>query len=88
MSLGNIYVSGASVCGNDFEQKTVYWVAVDAFKKALKDEDTKERASKSINLYSRYFPNTESCFFNGIEAGKTHVVPCWINKSTIVRTSD
>ena len=81
-------VAGASTCGNDFEQKTVYWVAVDAFKKALSNEDTKARASKSINTYSKYFPTTETCFFNGVESGKAYMVSCWINKSTIVRTSD
>ena len=89
MNLGNIYVSGAKSCGADFEQKTVYWVAVDAFKKAMKDEDTKIRAQKSINTYSKYFPNTESSFFNGItEKGAQYTVACWINKGTTVRFSD
>ena len=88
MSLGNIYIAGSKNCGNDFEQKTVYWVAIDAFRLALSDEDTKERASKSINTYSKYFPTKEICFFNGVEANKTHLVECWINKSTIARTSD
>ena len=88
MNLGNIYIACATSCGNDFEQKTVYWVAVDAFKKALGDEKTKLRASKSINTYSKYFPTTETCFFNGLESGKAYTVGCWINQSTIVRTSD
>ena len=85
---GNIYISGASSCGNDFEQKTVYWVAVDAFRKALSNEDTKDRASKNINTYSKYFPTKETCFFEGVEPGKSHTVECWINKTTRVRTSD
>jgi hypothetical protein len=85
---GNIYISGASSCGNDFEQQTVYWVAVDAFKKALSDEKTKVRASKNINTYSKYFPAKETCFFNGVEPGKSHTIGCWINKTTIARTSD
>jgi len=88
MNLGNIYIAGAKTCGDDFEKSTVYWVAVDAFKKALSDEDTKIRASKNINTYSKYFPAKEICFFNGVEAGKPHTVECWINKTTIVRTSD
>jgi tetratricopeptide (TPR) repeat protein len=88
MSLGNIYIAGSKVCGDDFEQKTVYWVAIDAFRLALSDEDTKERASKSINTYSKYFPTKEICFFNGVDANKSHLVECWINKTTIARTSD
>lgn len=88
VNLGNIYIAGAKTCGDDFEKSTVYWVAVDAFKKALSDEETKERASKSINTYSKYFPTKETCFFKGVEAGKSHTVGCWINKTTRARTSD
>jgi len=88
MNLGNIYISGAKSCGSNFDNSTVYWVAVDSFKKALSDEETKDRASKSINTYSKYFPSTETCFFNGLETGNSHTVGCWINKATAVRTSD
>ena len=88
INLGNIYVAGAKSCGSDFETQTVYWVAVDAFRNALLDLETKERASKSINTYSKYFPKKEDCFFNGITAGNNHTIGCWISKSTIARTSD
>ena len=88
MNLGNIYIAGAKACGDDFEKSTVYWVAVDAFRKALSDEDTKYTASKSINTYSKYFPAKETCFFKGVEVGKSYTVECWINKKTTVRTSD
>ena len=88
LNLGNIYISGAKSCGSDFEKSTVYWIAVDAFRKALLDKDTKARASKSINTYSKYFPTKETCFFNGVESEKSHTIGCWINKATIARTSD
>ena len=88
INLGNIYIAGAKTCEDDFEKSTVYWVAVDAFRKALSDEATKENASKSINTYSKYFPTKETCFFKGVEAGKSHTVGCWINKKTTARTSD
>ena len=89
MLLGNIYVASASSCGSEFEQSTVFWVAVDAFISALKDPETKERASKNINTYSRYFPSTDDCFFNAdVTSGQTYTVGCWINKSTKVRTID
>ena len=52
ISLGNIYVAGANTCGNDFEQKTVYWIAVDSFRKAISDSDVAERARRNINTYS------------------------------------
>ena len=88
MNLGNIYIAGAINCGSDFDKSTVYWVAVDAFRKARTNEETSDRASKSINTYSKYFPTKENCFFNGVEAGKPHTVACWINKNTTARTSD
>ena len=88
MSLANIYLTGAKTCGSEFEQQTVYWLVIDQFRKALNDDKTKDRASKSINIYSKYFPNKETCFFNGVEEGKTYIVGCWINRNTIVRTSD
>ena len=88
MNLGNIYVAGAKNCGNDFDKSTVYWVAVDEFRKARTDEETRDRANKSINTYSKYFPTKENCFFNGVETGKPHNVACWINKNTAARTSD
>ena len=88
MILGNIYVAGAKSCGDGFENKTVYWVAVDAFRNALSDPATNSKASRSINAYSKYFPKKESCFFNGIDPGSQYTVACWINQSTVVRTSD
>jgi len=88
MNLGNIYIAGAKKCGSDFDKSTVYWVAVDAFIKARADEETSDRANKSINTYSKYFPTKENCFFNGVEAGTPYNVPCWINKTTTVRTRD
>jgi len=88
MNLGNIYVAGAKSCGNDFEQKTVYWIAVDMFNLAKKDSDVEERARKSINTYSRYFPSTEVCFFNNVEKNSEYQIECWVNRKTVARTSD
>ena len=85
---GNIYVSGAKSCGNDFEQTTVYWIAVDCFVKAKSDDKVKDIAVKLINTYSKYFPNKETCFFNGVQSGEKYTIGCWINQTTIARTID
>ena len=85
---GNIYVSGAKSCGNDFEQTTVYWIAVDCFVKAKSDDKVKDIAVKSINTYSKYFPNKETCFFNGVQSGEKYTIGCWINQTTLARTID
>ena len=88
MSLGNIYVAGAKSCGNEFEQKTVYWIAVDMFNLARRDQNVESRAKKSINTYSKYFPSMEVCFFNNVEKNSDYRIECWINKTTVARTSD
>ena len=85
---GNIYVSGAKSCGNDFEQTTVYWLAVDCFVKAKLDDKVKDIAVKLINTYSKYFPNKETCFFNGVQSGEKYTIGCWINQTTLARTVD
>jgi Tfp pilus assembly protein PilF len=88
INLGSIYVAGAKSCSTDFETQTAYLIAVDAFKKALLDPETNDRASKSISTYSKYFPTKETCFFNNVTAGTKYKIGCWIDKTTIVRTSD
>ena len=90
ISIANIYISSAKKCASsDFEKETVYWVAVDKFIRAKSiDKTLTEKANKAIATYSKYFPNTESCFFNGVESGQRYKVECWINESTKVRTRD
>jgi len=90
ISIANIYISSAKECASsDFEKESVYWVAVDKFIKAKSvDATLTEKANKAIATYSKYFPNTESCFFNGVESGQSYKVECWINETTKVRTRD
>lgn len=89
ISLGNIYVAGSKECAeDDFQRKTVYWIAVDAFQQALSDPETKKNAAKQINTYSKYFPTIKECFFYGLSPKSEYDVGCWIDKKTIIRTSD
>jgi tetratricopeptide (TPR) repeat protein len=85
--IGNMYASSAKTCGsNEFEQKAIYWVAVDQYMKAKSiDPGVTEEANRLINQYTPYFPNKESAFFSGFTEGNTYSVGCWINESTRVR---
>ena len=86
--IGSAYAASSSTCGSDFEQKAVYWAAVDKFIKAKTvDPEVKGIADEQINAYSRYFPNNELAFFNGYTDGDVYTVGCWINEKTIVRTT-
>ncbi len=87
--IGSAYAASSSSCGNnDFEKQAVYWVAVDKFVKAKSvDPSVSEVADEQIKAYSQRFPNNENAFFNGYTDGQTYTVGCWINESTIVRTT-
>jgi len=85
--IGNIYAMESKNYGsNEFEHKTVYWVALDRYKKAKSvDPDCLQEAEKQIALYSQYLPDKETGFFHGIQEGSKYKVGSWINEETTVR---
>ena len=88
--IGDIYASSASSCGSSsLEQRSVYWVAVDAYSKAKSiDNLLAEKANKRISTWSKQFPSKEDCIWEDLEEGTTYKVGCWIGRSTRVRTRD
>lgn len=85
--LGGIYARAASsIEGNELEQNAVYWAAVDQFLKAKQNDSAcREEANQQIEVYKKYFPNQQTCFFHGLDEGQTFVVGDWINEPTTVR---
>jgi len=85
--IGNIYAHESRKYGeSDFEHQTVYWVAIDRFKKAKAiDPECQAEADKQISLYSQYLPDKETGFFHGIKEGEDYTVGSWINEKTTVR---
>lgn len=84
--LGDLYVSGASLCGEDFDKHTVYWIAVDQYQKAQSvDKSVAGKASQRIQTYSEAFPTKQKVFFRNLKEGDTYTVKCWINEKTTVR---
>ncbi len=72
---------------NPVLNKTVFWVAVDEFRKAKQvDPSCEEDANQMIATYSRYFPTTEEIFFQPeLQDGQPFTVGGWIGQSTICR---
>ena len=71
---------------NEFEQKSVYWAAVDKFLKAKSvDTSLAEDANQMISVYSALFPTTEELFFQGIAVGASYQVGGIVNETTTVR---
>ncbi len=73
--------------GDDFENKTRFWIAVDYLNKAKTlDPQLTDRANESIASCSANFPTREEAFFVGIyDEGAPYTVKGWINERTTVR---
>ena len=85
--IGKIYISAhKNFSDNEFEKSTVFWLAVDKFKKAKSvDPEVEEEATKLINLYSAYFPKSEDVFYRVLNVGDPYTVKGWINEVTRIR---
>ncbi len=85
--IGNIYAMESKKYGsNDFEHRTVYWAAIDQYKKAKAvDPECAEEADRQIHVYNQYIPDKETGFFEGIQEGAKYTVGSWINVETTVR---
>ena len=85
--IGNIYAASSNDFGeSEFEQSTVFWAAVDMFKKAKEIEpELAAKADEQINKYSIYYPSQEEIFFHGYDIGEQYEIKGWINETTIVR---
>lgn len=95
--IGLCYAEARPFSENDFSaaqchilNKTVYWAAVDQFKKAKEvDATCAADADKFIASYSKYFPTKEEMFdlaniFNG---QNRFLVGGWVNEWTTVRAA-
>jgi tetratricopeptide (TPR) repeat protein len=88
--IGKAYAAYSKKYGTKpIEHQYVYWVAVDKFKKAKAvDSDCAEEANKQIATWSKYFPNKENAFFEGIKDGDVIKVGDWINETTKARLNE
>ncbi len=89
--IGTLYASSGPLCGpgRGWDSQIVVWPAIDkwAFAKRIDPESAAE-AQKLINRYSQYMPNKEDIHQRLLSVGDTFRVPCWIQETTKVRTSD
>lgn len=85
--IGDAYAnSSATFGGNQFENATVYWAAVDKYYKAKSiDPESDKIATQKINYYANYFPGKEDTFMQGYSDGAAYKVGGWINENTTVR---
>lgn len=87
MILGGIWAQ--VVCaGDDIQQRSKWWVAVDYFTKAKNaDASQAEEAQKHIDTYYQYFPLKEDAFMFGLKEGESYTVNCsGLSAVTRIRT--
>jgi tetratricopeptide (TPR) repeat protein len=87
LMLGQVYIAAREqMFSDEWDQATVFWVAVDKFIKAKSiDPEVMDEANNLINSYSQYFPNNELVFFRTLRDGDTITVGGWINETTKIR---
>lgn len=84
--IGQLYAESKGDCANISLPNAVYWVAVDKFNRAKSvDSSCEDQANSLIILYSKYYPNKEEAFFQGVHEGDSYKVNCWINETTKAR---
>ncbi|MBA3899450.1 MAG: hypothetical protein H0X62_04440 [Bacteroidetes bacterium] len=85
--IGDAYAASTKECGEDeFEQKTVYWIAVDKYQQAKSvDPSVANDANQRISTYSKYFPTKKDIFFMTLKEGENYTIDCWIKEVTKIR---
>ncbi|MCF8234860.1 MAG: hypothetical protein K9G45_07240 [Bacteroidales bacterium] len=88
--IGDLYAASSEQCAtDDLSKKVVYLLAVDKYYKAKQvDPDVTDIANERIKAYTQYFPRKETIFFHDYNVGDSYKLGCWINESTVLRSSD
>ena len=89
--IGKLYASSGPLCGpgRGFDSQIVTWPAIDEWNKAKSvDPKVATEANRLIGRYSQYMPNKEDIFQRNLKVGDSFFVGCWIQRTTIIRTSD
>jgi hypothetical protein len=85
--MGDAIIDSRENLGEDFEQRTAFWVAADKYARAKAvDPEVAEDATKKINDYEGQYPNNEEVFFRDLKDGDPYQVKGCINEYTTVRS--
>ncbi len=79
-------IAGSKCGGNEFEIKTVYWLAYDKAEKAKSvDPSIAGAASRLMGSYKKSWPSKEMLFNYGMLDKDIYTVKCWVNETTKIR---
>ena len=85
--LGDAIVYSRDNLGDDFAQRSAFWVAADKYTKGKSvDPSVSADANKKIRDYAGQYPNHEEIFFRDLKDGDSYQVKGCINEYTTVRS--
>jgi len=85
--LGDAFIAYRDSLGDDFQQRTAFWVAADKYKKAASvDPSLTEDTNQKISEFAGQYPNNEDIFFLDLKDGDPYLVEGCINENTTVRS--
>ena len=85
MLIGDLYASSARSCGSDWNQRLAVLAAIDKYAYARSiDPSVGDEAGNKIGKYRASKPEKKDGFMQGIKAGDTAKVSCWIGETVKV----
>ncbi len=85
MLIGDLYASSARSCGNDWNQRLAVLAAIDKYAYARSiDPSVGDEAGNKIGKYGASKPEKKDGFMQGIKAGDSAKVGCWIGETVRV----
>lgn len=87
LKMADLYLEGRERCNlNEFDQKAVYWLAIDLAQKAINSSPSlSEEVNQRIFEYRRLMPTPKEAEFRSLQEGATWPIRCWINGVTTVK---
>lgn len=86
--IGDMYASSSRSCSEDpFNQRLVIIAAINKYRQAARDPETKSTANSRISKYSSSLPTTEMLFERGLKPGETKSTGCWIGETVTLQAS-
>lgn len=87
LQLADLYAGAGSSCKlSRFDQKAVYWAAIEMCLLARNvDPSTEQDANRRIFSYQKNMPTAEECSFRGLRPGDTYPLLCWMEITTTVK---
>ena len=87
ITLGDAIIDSRDNLGDDFEQRTAFWVAADKYTKAKSvDPSVASEVNKRLEYCASQYPNNEEVFFRDLKDGDSYQVKGCINEYTTVRS--